>query len=67
MALAALVLCTSALVLAIRFSRSGVGGQYLTSTAVVSSELVKVCASVLLLAREQAIDQSSAVHNAKGF
>lgn len=66
-ALAALVLCTSALVLAIRFSRSGTGGQYLTSTAVVSSELVKMCASVLLLAREQAADQSSPVRDGKGF
>lgn len=66
-ALVALVACTSALVLAIRFSRSTGGGQYLTSTAVVMSELVKVCASVVLLAREQANDANSTVSDAKSF
>eukprot|EP01046_Picozoa_sp_COSAG06_P057792 COSAG06_NODE_11385_length_1518_cov_1.317829_1_plen_231_part_10 len=67
-ALAALVLCTSALVLAIRYSRASTeGGRYLTSTAVVMSELVKVTASVALLAREEAGKPGGTVSGGASF
>ena len=42
-ALAALVLCTSALVLAIRFSRSGDGGQCVPAACVSACVCVGVC------------------------
>ena len=67
-ALATLVLCTSSLVLAMRYSRSRPidmctdppCGRYITSTAVVMSEVVKVTASMILLYRERAADPGSA-------
>jgi len=55
-ALATLVMCTSGLVLAIRASRNRVtegGHRYISSTAVVMAELVKIVASTVLYAREE--------------
>ena len=59
LALTTLVVCTSSLVLAMRYSRNRVtenGHRYISSTAVVTSEVVKLAASTLLYAREAHAD-----------
>jgi UDP-sugar transporter A1/2/3 len=56
LALVVLVVCTTSLVLAMRYSRQRPtpdGGRYLSSTAVLCSEVLKVVASLLLFHYEQ--------------
>ena len=60
--LAVLVVQTTALVLVLRYSRTSpvTGPRYLSSTAIVSSETLKILICILLIFRDEGLSRSPA-------